>query len=85
MPFQKGKKKTGGRKRGQPNHTTTSIKEAFLEAFTKLGGVDSLVEWGKENKTDFYKLATKLIPVEVTGKDGADLVQSVEVTIIKSK
>lgn len=54
-----------GRKAGTPNRATASIKGAFVEAFDKLGGVPALVAWGKDNPTDFYKLVSRLIPVEV--------------------
>lgn len=57
----------GGRKAGTPNKTTAAIKEAFREAFDELGGVAALAQWGKENRTDFYKLAARLIPHEIVG------------------
>ena len=57
--------KYGGRTKGTPNKLTASIKDAFSEAFVKLGGVEALVKWGMSNKTDFYKLAAKLIPIQV--------------------
>ena len=62
----KGLPKTGGRKAGTPNKTTASMREAWREAFDELGGVPSLVSWGRENPTEFYKLVTKLIPQDVT-------------------
>lgn len=54
-----------GRPKGVPNKFTSSVKEAFAEAFGTLGGAPALAKWGKENPTDFYKLASKLIPAEV--------------------
>lgn len=63
--FEKGQPKIGGRVAGTPNKHTATIKEAFGEAFEKLGGADALVIWAKSNKTDFYKLASKLIPTEM--------------------
>ena len=42
------------------------MREAWREAFDELGGVPSLVSWGRENPTEFYKLVTKLIPQDVT-------------------
>lgn len=59
-----GQPKTGGRKKGVPNKTTSEVKKALTEAFDKMGGIPSLVEWGKENPTEFYKLWVKLIPVQ---------------------
>lgn len=60
--------KTGGRKPGSQNKFTRSVKEAFGEAFELLGGAKALYAWAKENPTDFYKLASKLIPVDANVK-----------------
>ncbi len=65
MAFQKGNKLGGGRPAGIQNKFTMSVKEAFSEAFEKLGGVEALVRWGQRNPTDFYKLVSKLIPTDV--------------------
>jgi hypothetical protein len=54
-----------GRQKGTPNKATASIKAAFVEAFDNLGGVKALVNWAKDNPTEFYRLASKLIPTEV--------------------
>jgi dihydroorotase len=54
-----------GRPKGAKNKANRAIKNAFVEAFEKAGGVDGLVQWAIENRTDFYKLVSKLIPVEV--------------------
>lgn len=65
-------KKWGGRQKGTPNKITTSIKEGFKLAFDAIGGHEELAKWGMENRTEFYKLASKLIPTEIQplGKDG---------------
>lgn len=62
----------GGRKKGTPNRTTLSVRQVYEEAFELLGGVKAMVEWAKENQTEFYKLHAKLMPIktEVTGADG---------------
>jgi hypothetical protein len=57
--------KTGGRRKGTPNRFTSAMRDAFRQAFDDLGGVPQLVEWAKENRTDFYKLAARLIPTEI--------------------
>jgi len=54
------KAKTGGRQKGTPNRFTSAMRDAFRQAFDDLGGVPQLVEWAKENRTDFYKLAASL-------------------------
>lgn len=73
MPRKKGTPKTGGRRKGTPNKTTSSIKQAFLEAFEKLGGVDALVKWAAANPTDFCKFYARLLPREISGPDGSDI------------
>ena len=46
-----------GRPKGSLNKFTT-LKNAFLEAFERTGGTDTLTEWGKQPKDrwDFYRL-----------------------------
>jgi hypothetical protein len=70
-----GGKKTGGRKAGVPNKVTASMRQAWQDAFDSLGGVPALVKWGRAEPTEFYKLAAKLIPLDITsgGKELAGL------------
>ena len=60
-----------GRPRGSRNKFT-KLKDDYLEAFEKMGGVEGLYDWAKTNKTEFYRLTTKLFPkiTELTGLDG---------------
>ena len=62
-----GKKSGGGSRKGSPNKLTKSVKEAFEVAFNELQGDENanLANWAKENTTEFYKLAAKLIPTSV--------------------
>ena len=64
-----------GRQKGTPNKATASIKAAFVEAFDNLGGATALANWARENPTEFYRLASKLIPTEVNAKVEHDLTQ----------
>ena len=61
-----------GRPKGSPNKVTASIKEAYEKTFhalqTKQNDRHSLTNWAKKNETEFYKLATKLIPSEINAK-----------------
>lgn len=63
-------KKTGGRQAGTPNRLTKSAREAFQFAFDQAGGYASLGRWAKKNRTEFYKLYARLIPVEHVGEGG---------------
>lgn len=67
----------GGRKKGVPNKSTAEVKAALHDAFVKLGGVKSLVAWGKDNQTEFYKLWAKLLPTEIKNADGEALMLKV--------
>lgn len=64
-----------GRVKGVPNKATASVKAAFLEAFERRGGAQALLDWSNKpgNETEFYKLAIRLIPTEVSGVDGAPI------------
>jgi hypothetical protein len=63
--FEKGNK---GKPKGATNKMTKSVKEAFEIAFNELQGDSeaNLTNWAKDNTTEFYKLAAKLIPTSVS-------------------
>lgn len=66
-------KKGDGRKRkpkGAVNKLTKSAREAFALAFDESGGFAQLTVWARENRTEFYKLYARLIPVEHVGAGG---------------
>lgn len=73
MPPNAGK----GRKKGVPNKTTKSARDAFASAFDQVGGAEALTVWAKANPTEFYKLYARLIPVEHVGEGGEGPVQTV--------
>ena len=60
-----------GRKKGQLNKTTKSVKEAIAYAADKLGGGDRLVAWAKEDEANerafWTTIYPKLLPLEVRG------------------
>ena len=71
MPFKKGQSgNPKGKKPGTPTKTTQSVKEAFRLAFDGVGGVPELIKWAKEERTEFFKIYSKLLPkeVEVSGE-----------------
>jgi len=67
MAFKKGRSGNPlGRQPGSKNRFTT-LKEKFLEAFQKTGGVDGLANWinaNPRNRGMFYQMLTKLFPQE---------------------
>lgn len=66
-----------GRAKGSKNKVSTEAKQVIAQAAAELGGVDRLVAWAKEDPENEAKFWTtiypRLIPVEVTGQDGAPI------------
>ena len=71
--LKKGRKKTGGRKKGTPNKTTTTVKEAIMNAFDKVGGEDYLVEIAKLDHKTFCSLLGRVLPKEISTSIHSDL------------
>lgn len=65
-----GTKKTGGRVKGTPNKLTADVKGMILEALSRVGGVDYLVEQAEANPTAFMTLVGKVLPLQLTGENG---------------
>lgn len=64
-PFEAG---NPGRPKGALNKSTKTVKAVFAEVFESLqeeGNPASLREWAKQEPTEFYKLASKLIPTQL--------------------
>lgn len=72
---------TIGRKGGTPNKITNIVKLSILDAFKELGGLKGFVEWGKDNRTEFYKIYAKLLPAEM--KSAIDADPSIVIQIIQ--
>lgn len=68
MAAPKGHQKAGGRQKGTPNKLTSTFKDLVISTMEKLQEDDraNLETWAKENPTEFYKIASKLIPTEVS-------------------
>lgn len=66
-----------GRPKGTPNKLTASVKEAIEAAAQGLGGGTRLEAWAREapeNEKAFWTVIyPKLLPLQVTGKDGGPL------------
>jgi hypothetical protein len=65
-PFKKGE---GGRPPGAVNKVTRTVKEVFAKVFDELQDDPeaNLMAWAKANKTEFYKLSSKLLPIQIAG------------------
>jgi hypothetical protein len=79
----KGTPKTGGRKKGSLNKTTVAMKDAMLSVYADLqaeagGGNGHFLDWARGNSTDFYRLAARLLPLQVSGEGGGPVVTRIE-------
>ena len=61
--------KTGGRLKGTPNKITRAFREAVQVAYDSIGGDAAFAAWARENPTEFYKIAARLIPHQVNIDD----------------
>lgn len=62
-------KKTGGRVAGTPNKLSGQAKDNIGAVFNRIGGTAAMAEWANENKTAFYQIYSKLIPVQISGDE----------------
>jgi len=90
MTEQAAEKGKPGRKPGGMNRLNRTVKEAFEHAFHALQenkynipGI-SLEDWAMKNPTEFYRMATKLIPTKLEGNLDAAVALTV-VTGVPSK
>lgn len=66
MARPKGQPKLGGRKPGTMNKTTIEAKAAIEAAFQRIGDVDALAQWAKDNQSEFYKhIWVKILPLSI--------------------
>src|SRR6188472_4506923 len=69
-----GAPKTGGREKGTPNKLSSDVKAMVLAALDRAGGEDYLLEQATANPKAFMSLLARIIPAQVTGADGKDLI-----------
>lgn len=62
-----GRLSTAGRPKGAVNKTTREVKEVIAETFERIGGIETFATWARSNKDEFYKLYSKLLPVQLQG------------------
>lgn len=62
-----------GRPKGVPNKATAAIKDMITQALANKGGVKYLEQQADANPVAFMALVGKVLPMQVTGEDGAAL------------
>ena len=60
--------KTGGRQVGTPNKVTAIFKDAVRTVYEDIGGNTAFAVWARENPTEFYRIAARLIPTEIASQ-----------------
>lgn len=77
----KFKKGEGGRPKGSTNKVTKTVKEVVLAAFNELQEhpTSNILSWGINNPKDFYNVAAKLIPTEVSAT--VETIEKQEITL----
>lgn len=65
-----GRKTGGGSRKGKPNKATAELKDMILQAMDEVGGVEYLKAQALQNPGPFLSLLGKILPTQLTGKDG---------------
>lgn len=64
-----GRRPGAGRPLGSPNRLTGAFREAVQVVYNDLGGHAAFLQWARDNPSDFYKIAARLIPTEIHHKE----------------
>jgi hypothetical protein len=67
--FTKGIAKIAGRKKGTPNRLTSHFREAVLLTYDNIGSHEGFSKWASDNRTEFYRIAARLIPAQMNDCD----------------
>ena len=78
-----------GRPKGSPNKRSIAVRSGIMRVFEKLGGVDAMVEWVRENKRNefaFYTaIITKLLErASLADQAGGSILTPIEQIIIQA-
>ena len=56
-----------GERPGSVNRFTGTFRDAVQTVYNGLGGHGAFQKWAKSNRTEYYRIASKLIPLEIKG------------------
>ena len=75
-----------GRPKGSRNKVTGAAKDIIAEAADRMGGVDRLVSWIKEDALNerayWAQIFPKLLPLQVTGDNGGPVITAIEWRVV---
>lgn len=81
-----GKRPGAGRPKGSLDKGNADLRRMILQALENKGGVAYLEEQAGSNPSGFLSLLGKVLPKEVTGPDGSDLVPSrIEIVAVEAR
>jgi hypothetical protein len=76
-----------GRPKGSRNKVTGVAKDIIAEAADRLGGVERLVAWAKEDAQNerayWAQIFPKLLPLQVAGDPNAPLIHEIRRSIVR--
>jgi hypothetical protein len=81
MSRAKGTPKTGGRAKGSANKITKELKDMILGALDNAGGEQYLTQQAVVNPASFMTLVGKVLPLQLTGKDGAPIQMNATINV----
>jgi len=55
---------------GAKNKISGQAKENIQAVFVRLGSTAAMAEWARENRTEFYRIYARLLPIEGPGDNG---------------
>lgn len=69
-----GARPGAGRPKGSVDKGNAAIRDLIVQALDDLGGAEYLVSTAKSHPAAFLSLIGKVMPLQVTGADGAPLI-----------
>jgi hypothetical protein len=82
-----GGKPGPGRPKGSRNRVTGVAKDIIAEAADRLGGVERLVAWAKEDAQNerayWAQIFPKLLPLQVAGDPDHPLIHEIRRTVVR--
>ena len=80
-----GRREGSGRKPGSLNKISSTVKQNVIDVFDKIGGIDAMASWATDNRSEYYRIYSRLAPVsqEVSGPDGTELPLGIGITFVK--
>lgn len=61
-----------GRKVGGRNRVNLAFRDATMRVYSEIGGDKTYADWAEDNQTEYYKIAARLIPLEMNVLPQAD-------------